>query len=282
MSDYSSLFHTPEFTEADFQKISRLVYEKSGIHLTDSKKELVKARLGKRLRRGRFKSFAEYYRHVVNDPTGQEIVLLLDSISTNFTQFFREPQHFDYLQEQVLPALRLRGGRHRRKVRIWSAGCSSGEEPYSIAITLLETLTPLSEWQIQILATDISTKVLAEAQKGIYLWEKVAHLPMPLLKKYFLKGEGRWASHVQVKAEVKGLVRFQRLNLMEPFAFPEPYDCIFCRNVMIYFDKKTREDLINRLYDCLEPGGVLFIGHSESLTGMRSLFHYIKPAVYKK
>lgn len=282
MSDSFSFFQTPEFTEADFQKISRLVYEKSGIHLTESKKELVKARLGKRLRKGRFQSFAEYYHYVVNDPSGEEIVHLLDSISTNFTQFFREPHHFDYLREQVLPALRLRGGRNGGKVRIWSAGCSSGEEPYSIAITLLESLIPVSEWRVHILATDISTKVLGEAQRGIYPWEKVAHLPMPLLKKYFLKGEGRWDAYVMIKPEVKALVRFQRLNLREPYAFSEPFDCIFCRNVMIYFDKKVREELVQRFYDYLEPGGTLFIGHSESLTGIKNSFHFIKPAVYKK
>ncbi|MEW6184195.1 MAG: protein-glutamate O-methyltransferase CheR [Thermodesulfobacteriota bacterium] len=282
MSIHSSFLRSPEFTEADFIKISRLVYEQSGINLSDSKKELVKARLGKRIRKGRFQSFGEYYRHVVNDRSGEEIIQLLDSISTNFTQFFREKHHFEYLVQHFLPQIREREQRFSKKIRIWSAGCSSGEEPYSIAITLLESLSPVSDWNLSILATDISTKVLGEARGGVYLKEKIHDLQPNLMKKYFLRGQGRWQQYVKVKSEVKSIVHFQRFNLMDSFSFNEPFDCIFCRNVMIYFDKKTREQLVNRLYDHLAKEGVLFIGHSESLTGIDHAFHYIKPAVYRK
>ena len=276
------IHQSPEFTETDFLKISRLVYDHSGISLSDSKKELVKARLGKRLRKGKFQSFGEYYSHVINDHSGEEIILLLDSISTNFTHFFRENQHFDYLQNQFLPQIKGRTDRNQKKIRIWSAGCSSGEEPYSIVITLLESLAPLSDWDLKVLATDISTKVLTEAQSGIYLKEKVQALLPALTKKYFLRGENQWEHYVKIKSFVKSVVKFQRLNLIDPFSFTEPFNCIFCRNVMIYFDKKTRENLVNRLYDHLEKEGVLFIGHSESLTGIEHPFQYVKPAVYKK
>ncbi|OGP50562.1 MAG: hypothetical protein A2Y79_06620 [Deltaproteobacteria bacterium RBG_13_43_22] len=277
-----SIHQAPEFTETDFIRISRLVYDQCGIHLHNGKKELVKARLGKRIRKGRFGSFREYYDYVVNEKTGEELIHLLDSISTNFTQFFRENHHFDYLKNHLLPQIKDRAGYNQKKFRIWSAGCSSGEEPYTIAITLLESLTPASDWNLKILATDISTRVLNDAQSGIYLKEKIQTLPPGLMKKYFLRGENQWRNYVKVKPPVKSIVTFQRLNLMEPFSFSEPFDCIFCRNVMIYFDKKTREALVNRFYDNLEKEGFLFIGHSESLTGIDNPFQYVKPATYKK
>ncbi len=282
MSAFQSVHQSPEFTEKDFLKISRLVYDQSGISLSDSKKELVKARLGKRIRKGRFQSFGEYYRYVINDQSGEELILLLDSISTNFTHFFRENHHFEYLRNSLIPQIKNRTGCYQKKIRIWSAGCSSGEEPYSIAITLSESLTPASEWNLKILATDISTKVLTNAQSGIYLKEKIEALSPDLAKKYFLRGENQWQNHVKVKSTLKSVVKFQRINLMDSFSFSEPFDCIFCRNVMIYFDKKTRENLVNRLYNHLEKGGVLFIGHSESLTGIDHPFSYVNPAIYKK
>ena len=277
-----SIHQSPELTEADFIKFSRLVYDHSGINLSESKKELVKARLGKRIRKGKFQSFGEYYSHVINDQSGMEMILLLDSISTNFTHFFRENHHFEYLRNQIVPQIKERRGRTQKRIRIWSAGCSSGEEPYSIAITLLESLNPGFDWDLKILATDISTKVLTNAQTGIYLKEKIQALSPSLTKKYFLRGENQWQNYVKVKSSLKSVVQFQRLNLMDPFLFNESFDCIFCRNVMIYFDKKTRENLVNRIYEHLEKEGVLFIGHSESLTGIEHPFAYVKPAIYKK
>ena len=271
-----------EFTETDFAKISRLVYDQSGINLHEGKQELVKARLGKRIRHGNFRSFREYYDYVVNDPSGEELVQLLDSISTNFTHFFRENQHFEYLKTEVIPWLKNCGRGNRRKIRIWSAGCSTGEEPYSIAITLLETVGKRFDWEPEILATDISTRVLGSAQSGIYTRNKVQTLSPDLIKKYFLRGENQWRDHVKVKPVVKEVITFKRFNLMESLLNKEPFDCIFCRNVMIYFDKETREALVNRFYNHLEKGGVLFIGHSESLTGMDHPFQYVKPAIYKK
>jgi chemotaxis protein methyltransferase CheR len=272
----------PEFTEADFIKISRLVYEQCGINLHDGKKELVKARLGKRIREGNFCTFRDYFDYVINDKSGEEMIQLLDSISTNFTHFFRENQHFDYLKNNFIPFQKSRTGRNSKKVRIWSAGCSTGEEPYTIAITLLESLSLGSGWDLKILATDLSTKVLSTAQAGVYLREKVQSLSPDLVRKYFLRGENQWQNYVKIKPLVKSIVTFQRLNFMESFSFNEPFDCIFCRNVMIYFDKETRTHLVNRFYKQLEKGGIFFIGHSESLSGMEHPFHYVKPATYKK
>jgi chemotaxis protein methyltransferase CheR len=282
MSQMYSFNQSPEFSEADYVKISRLVYDQCGINLHEGKKELVKARLGKRIRKGNFSSFREYFDYVVNDQSGEEMIQLLDSISTNFTHFFRENQHFDYLRHEFLPALKGRNGKTQKKLRVWSAGCSTGEEPYTIAITLLESLSPGSGWDIKILATDLSTKVLNIAQSGVYLKDKIRSVSPDLVKKYFLRGEKQWQNYVKIKPFLKSIITFQRVNFMESFPFTEPFDCIFCRNVMIYFDKETRTQLVNRFYEHLEKGGAFFIGHSESLSGMEHPFQYVKPATYKK
>jgi len=271
-----------EMTEADYKKISALVYDLCGINLQEGKKELVKARLGKRIRSGQFESFRDYYEYVVQDQTGQELVHMLDSLSTNFTSFFREEKHFDYLRLELLPGLIAGEKENGRKIRFWSAGCSSGEEVYSIVITLLETLGTPPGWEVKVLATDLSTRVLNLAASGIYSKERIKSIPPPLVKKYFLKGEGRWKDYVKVKDILKQRVSFQRLNFMEPFSFPEPFDCIFCRNVMIYFDKPTQASLVSHFYANLTKGGVLLIGHSESLTGIQHPFRYVRPAIYQK
>ncbi len=269
-----------ELTESDFRKISAFIYEQCGIHLHDGKRELVKARLGKRIREGQFQSFRHYFQHVVEDHTGQELLHLLDSISTNFTSFFREPQHFEYLTHQFLPEIAKR--KRNRQVSFWSAGCASGEEVYSIAITLLEALEDPSSWRMKILGTDISTRVLKMARAGIYAMDQVQTIAQPLLRKYFLRGEKRWNGFVKIKDEVKKFISFSRLNFMEPFSFSELFDCIFFRNVMIYFDKKTQAALVNRVFEQLNKGGMLMIGHSESLSGIGHPFTYVQPAIYKK
>ncbi len=278
----SSQFQSIELTDKEFEKISRLVYDQCGINLTDAKKELVKARLGKRIRNGPFRTFQDYYQYVLNDGSGQELIQLLDSITTNFTFFFREQKHFDYLSLEILPEWISQKRNDGKKFRIWSAACASGEEAYSIAMTLLETIDHPALWDLSVVATDLSTKALRVAESGIFPKERVQSVPAHLVKKYFLKGEGRYRDFVKVKDEVRRLVEFRRLNLMEPFDHQEPFDCIFCRNVMIYFDKKAQSELVNRLYGCLKEGGVLFIGHSESLTGIEHPFRYIRPSIYRK
>lgn len=271
-----------ELTEGEFQKISRLVYDQCGIHLSDGKKELVKARLGKRIRNGPFKSFHDYYQHVLKDSSGEELIHLLDSIATNYTFFFREQKHFDCLRSEIVPELIGRKKDRGRRLRFWSAACSSGEEPYSIAMTVLDALEHSFVWNVSVLGTDISTKALKVAASGIFSKDRIQSINPSLTQKFFLKGENEWKDYVKVKNEVRKLIRLRRLNLMEPFSFSERFDCIFCRNVMIYFDKKTQADLVNRLYGCLEDGGFLLIGHSESLTGIEHPFRYVRPSIYKK
>ncbi|HPX55186.1 MAG TPA: protein-glutamate O-methyltransferase [Syntrophales bacterium] len=273
---------TMELKESDFQKISRLVYEQCGINLHDGKKELVKARLGKRLRRGNFSSFSDYYRYVTTDEGQDELVMMIDSLSTNLTYFFRESGHFRKLRSVLPDMAAVRNeGRKNARLQIWSAGCSSGEEPYSLAITAKELLGENAA-SVAILATDISTRVLAAAIRGIFPRERMRDVSDQILKRYFRYGSGKWAGFYQVKKEIRDMVRFLRFNLMDfpPADFAS--DVIFCRNVMIYFDKPTQEMLVNRLYQTLNKGGYLFVGHSESLTGLTHPFNYIEPSVYRK
>ena len=271
------LFTIPPLEDEEFEAIRGLIYKKSGIFLGKEKKVLVRSRLGKILRRRKIPSFKEYYKLVVGDTTGWEITQLLDAISTNFTQFFREKRHFEFLKEVIIPNCSK-----KRQIKIWSAGCSSGEEPYSIAIALLESVKDIKKWNIRILATDISTRVLEKAIRGFYQKEQLAPLSKITLHKYFLRGKGDWADYYQVRPEIKKMIEFKHVNLLKPFPFKIMFNVIFCRNVMIYFDKSTKEDLINRFSQVLVEGGYLFIGHSESLIGMRHNFRYIRPAVYQK
>ena len=282
MFSHPGAFHPVEMTDADFGKISRLVYEVCGINLTEGKKELLKARLGKVIRQGAFGSFRDYYEHVREDSSGEALVRLLDAVSTNFTSFFREAQHFDYLRNEFLPEAVARKKGRERKLRFWSAGCSSGEEPYSLAISVLENLEHPEEWDLKILSTDLSSKVLKMAAAGVYPQDRIRSVPAPLVRKYFLKGENEWKGYVKVKSALKKHISFERLNLMEAFRFSESFDCIFCRNVMIYFDKATQTALLGRFHQALAPGGALLIGHSESLAGIQHSFRYLRPAVYRK
>jgi len=273
---------TMELRESDFQKISRLVYEQCGINLHDGKKELVKARLGKRLREGNFSSFSDYFRYVTTAEGQDELVMMIDSLSTNLTYFFRESGHFKKLRS-VLPEMAAGRGGDRRNARlqIWSAGCSSGEEPYSLAITVKEILREKPE-SVSILATDISTRVLDTAIRGVFPRERMKDVSDQILRTYFRYGSGKWTGFYQVKKEIRDMVRFQRFNLMDLPPADFASDVIFCRNVMIYFDKPTQEMLVNRLYQTLNKGGYFFVGHSESLTGLTHPFNYIEPSVYRK
>jgi len=274
---------TAELRDVDFVKISRFVYETYGINLHDGKKELVKARLGKRLRDGNFRSFAEYFKFVTGKDGANELIVMIDSLSTNLTSFFREEAHFHRFRK-IIPEMIESPSRHSRvpRLRVWCAGCSTGEEPYSLAMTLRETLNG-QNIDTQILATDISTKVLKTAMAGVYPGERVKSIPNSLLRRYFQIGQqGEWEGYYRVKKEIKDIIKFMRFNLMENPPFNNPFDAIFCRNVMIYFDKETQKKLIDRFYDCLKEGGWLFIGHSESLTGITHQFKYVEPSVYRK
>jgi len=257
-------------------------YEKAGIYLKAEKKALLNARLGKRLRAGKFSSFEEYFKFVISDSSGHELIELINSVSTNFTSFFREKDHFDYLETVVLPALITGRRPPGRELFFWSSACSSGEEPYTLAMVTAEFFARHLGQQHRILATDISTKVLDLAEKGIYALDRIEKVPAHLKPKYFQKGVGRSAGFVKVREELRRLVTFKRLNLMEPFPWDEAVDVLFCRNVMIYFNHETQQRLIEKFHKCLAPNGYLFIGHSESLTFIRHNFKQVATTVYQK
>lgn len=273
---------TYELNDKDFSLFSRLVYEKCGIHLHEGKKELVRSRLSKRLRELRLPGFSHYLKLLKAPDAEDELVHMLDAISTNLTSFFREKRHFEFLETEGLTSIRERMQREeRRDLHVWSAGCSSGEEPYSLAMCLQEAQRS-GRFQLRILATDLSTRVLETAQAGVYPHSRVADLPQDLVHRYFLKGKGRMQGRVRICPEIRDLVTFRRFNLMDVFPSSLSFDVIFCRNVMIYFDKPTQELLVGKFFNVLRPGGYLFIGHSESLMGIQHRFRYVQPTIYLK
>lgn len=256
-----------------FDRIRELVYKKSGIKLDASKESLIRARVGKRMRTLGISNHTEYLKQVIENNDESEIIHLLDAISTNVTSFFRDIDHFNLLR--VLLKEWVSSG--QKRFRIWSSACSSGEEPYSIAMTILDSIG--ISFDTKILATDISTKVLDKAQNGIYESEKIRQVPENFIEKYFERIDNSY----KIKPVLKNMIVFKRLNLSEtPFPMQGPMDVIFCRNVMIYFDYNTRRRLINEIYRLLKPNGYLFVGHAESLIGLTNGFKTIKPSVYLK
>lgn len=264
-------------TAKEFATISALARKQFGLELGMGKEQLAAARLGKLMRKRGFKAFRDYYRHVQSDPTGAALVELIDGLTTNHTSFFREPAHFDFLVQQVFSDQAC-----RIPMRIWSAACSTGEEPYTIALAAREHLGAQSPVLPAILATDISTRVLETARKGIYRTDRFQNGVAPWLRKHLLRGEGRSQGWYRMRPEILDMVQFRRVNLIEPLPDVGRFTVIFCRNVMIYFSRATQEQVVNRLAACLEPGGYLFVGHSESLTGIQHGLQQIQPAVYRK
>jgi chemotaxis protein methyltransferase CheR len=260
---------------AQFEQVRRTVHEKCGINLTPGKEELVKARLVKRLQALNLTSFDAYLQFVKQDLSGKELAQMLDVLTTNKTYFYRESAHFDYLCQELLPNFR------QPKLRIWSAGCSSGEEPYTIGALLREHLKNLDRYDVRILATDLSSRVLEKAQAATYPAEAFSEMPPTLVQKHFTMTGGQ-ARQYRVNDNVRKLVSFARLNLLSDWPMKGPFDMIFCRNVMIYFDLPTRDRLVNRYWRMLAPGGHLFIGHSESLNGINHQYQYVQPAAYRK
>jgi chemotaxis protein methyltransferase CheR len=265
-------------TPKEFEQFRTLIYQECGISLNESKKTLLVSRLSKRLRMLELDSFQAYYDLVAGQTESDEFTLLLDLVSTNKTDFFREPKHFDFLREQILPTLQS-----TRRIRIWSSASSSGEEPYTIAMTLHDSVSDPERWDFQILASDISTRMLVRAASGVYESDRVRTLPTEIVKRHFLKGKGDHAGMIKVKPHLTQMVRYRRINLMdETFPIHAPLDLIFCRNVMIYFDRPTQAQLATKFYRYLKPGGYLFIGHSESLQRLDQPFKAIEPTIYQK
>jgi len=268
--------------DREFEQIRNLVYKSFGINLTDQKRALVVGRLNKVLREKGFNTFSEYYNYVTTDQTGKSLSTLVDRISTNHTFFWRESDHFEHFIEISLPEwLDRQRARGQKQLRIWIAGCSSGEESYLLAMLIREILgTEYASWEIGILATDISVTSLEKAAAGIYTSENVMHLPAVYRNKYMQKlPDGRW----QVKDTIRKMVVHRRLNLMRTdFPFKRKFHFVFCRNVMIYFDRPTRDGLIARFYQHMDSESFLYIGHSETLGRTNELFSYVKPAVYRR
>ena len=270
-------------TQEEFQRLSDAVYDHCGINLHQGKKELVDARFAKVLRASRFQSVGEYIDFVLEHREDAEFYTLIDALCTNVTKFFREMGHFDYLGKVFLPALLAQKRKlQRARIRGWSAACSSGEEAYSIAMTLLDGLPERTPVNVKILATDISNNMLAKARQGTYARAQISTVPTAIQNKYLVAStRGRESVYEPVDA-VRDVVQFAYLNLIEPWPFKGPFDFIFCRNVMIYFDKPTQQRLVNRFYDLLNRGGTLYTGHSESLAGISHKFHYVQPTIYVK
>lgn len=261
----------------EFRKIQALTRQVAGIDLREGKEALVGARLHKRIRELGLTDVSAYLDLVEADCTGLELATLIDALTTNFTSFLREPQHFEFMRSVVLPALSTRSS-----FCIWSAGCATGEEPYSILFHLVQCLGEQRLARIEILATDISTRALSAAAAGVYPDSRLKELPDAWHKRFFQRGTGQQEGKIRVREEWRSRVRFQHLNLMEDFSHLPVCEVIFCRNVMIYFDKPTQQRLVRRFADRLEPGGWLLIGHSEGLMGFDHELSYIMPAVYRK
>jgi len=267
-------FH--ELNDKQFRTISDLVYRHCGINLKDGKEALVKARLMKRFRAIGMDSVESYLQLIESKAGDHELDQMIDAMTTNKTSFFREIEHFKFLREMVLPQFK------GKRMRFWSAACSSGEEPYTLAIILREHLPGIDGRDVRILATDISRCVLKKARQAVYPQTVVQEAPLPQYRKYFIGLHHDRSGAVRVAAEVLRLVHLAYLNLMEPWPMKGGFQVIFCRNVMIYFDRPTQQTLIQRFWDILDDGGYLFVGHSEGLSAIQHRFRYVRPAVYRK
>jgi chemotaxis protein methyltransferase CheR len=268
-------------TPREFALFQSLILREAGIYLSEAKQALVVGRLARRLRALGLRSFAASHAVVREDEA--ERVRMLDCISTNETHFFREPRQFEFLERTVFPdwESRAAAGLRARRVRAWSAGCSTGEEPYSLAMALLERFPPSAGWEIDILATDLSTRVLERARAAVWPMSKASEIPPRHLKAFMLRGVGSQQGRLKAGPEIRALVRFERLNLNDDGeAAPGPFDLVFCRNVLIYFDAPSKRRVVHRLLERLAPEGYLFLGHAESLTGLTERARSVGPTVY--
>ncbi|MCP3688829.1 MAG: protein-glutamate O-methyltransferase CheR [Gammaproteobacteria bacterium] len=277
--------HIDALLQEDLQRIIKFIDREVGIQLSASKHTLVAGRLRRRLYKLGYKSYSDYLSYVLDKTEGKhERLHLIDALTTNKTDFFREPTHFRYLIDQALPELQHQGKQNgRRELHIWSAGCSSGEEAYTLAIVLNEALEQSVGMRFSILATDISASSLDTARSAVYPEQRIQPVPHAIRKKYFLRSSDPAEALVQMGPKLRDRVRFASLNLMSRnFNLAEKMDVIFCRNVLIYFNTETRTNLIHRFEQQLAPGGYLFVGHSESLNGLNTSLQPVAPMVYRK
>lgn len=267
-----------DYSFADFDRLRKISNQHTGILVPDDKFDMFYSRLSKRIRLLGLSNFKEYSQYLETHQD-QEFTEFINAITTNLTSFFRENHHFEFLQEKVLPSL-LKSNAASKQIRIWSAGCSTGEEPYSIAMVVKETVP--SDWDVRILATDLDTNVLSTAASGVYGMDRTSGIDSQRLKKWFQRGGGPQSSKVRVRSELRDLIVFRQLNLMQEWPMRGPFDFIFCRNVLIYFDRETKEMLANRYCDLLRDSGHLFIGHSESLHQLHTGLKLVGNTVYIK
>ncbi len=269
-----------QFTQRDFDFLRQLSNQRTGIVVTDDKFDMFYSRLARRVRALGLTSFAEYCDYLEHPANDDEITELVNALTTNLTSFFRENHHFAFLAKEVLPDY-VQRNRASRRLRIWSAGCSTGEEPYSLSMVLAEEERLLRGWDVEILASDIDSNVVEHARAGIYAGSRVEGLSQARLKAFFQKGRGRQQGKVRVRDVLRRPIRYRLINLMDRLPV-EPQDVIFCRNVIIYFDKETKRSLLDKFADALVDGGYLFVGHSESLHQVTDRFQLIGNTVYRK
>jgi chemotaxis protein methyltransferase CheR len=267
-----------KFSEKDFRYMKQIVHEHSGIALSDAKQDLVYGRLSRRLRHLGMKSFRDYCELLTDTSDDTEFSEFINAITTNLTSFFRENHHFEFMAREALPAL-LRANQASRRLRIWSAGCSTGEEPYSIAMVVAENVP--ADWDVRILATDLDSSVVERAAAGVYGIERVEKVAQERKRRWLMKGTGSQAGYVMLRDELKDLITFRKLNLMHPWPFKGPFDLIFCRNVVIYFDKDTQRVLFERFAKLLGGHGYLFLGHSETLHNVSTRFSLLGKTIYR-
>lgn len=268
------------FSDANFSQIRQFVTENTGIVLTDAKKDMVYSRLSKRIRKGPYNNFDDFCL-AIERGDAEEQDFLINAITTNLTAFFRENHHFEFLAEVAIPEL-LKLNQHTKRLRIWSAGCSTGEEPYSIAMVLRETIPNIHDWDVKILATDLDANVIAHGQAGVYREERIEGLSAERKRRWFKKGKGDKEGYVKVSRELQELISFKRLNLLQHWPMAGPFDLMFCRNVVIYFDKDTQRVLFKRYFDILRPNAYLLIGHSETLHKVSDDFASLGKTIYQR
>lgn len=271
---------TVDLSDRDFGRVAAFAYDRWGLRLPIQKKGMVVNRLTKLLRGSQFGDLTAFWQHVEANATAAELLTVFDALSTNLTRFFREPGQFDFLANQFLPEVARSPG--AGKLRIWSAGCSSGCEAYTVSIVLHESLPNFARWDAKVLATDLAVTELRKAKNGVYPLETVSDVDPPMIERHFDVLRNGTAPVVSVKPHVRQPITFALLNLMEPWVMKGPFDVIFCRNVMIYFDEETRTRLVRRFTDLLRPGGMLFIGYSENLAGSHPDLERVQPSSYRK
>lgn len=269
--------------QRDLDRIASLAYERWGLNITDEKRELLNTRLTRHLRKSEYATVSSYLDFLENDATHEEMLEFFDVLSTNVTSFFRDPGHFAYLERELYtPLSRGTLTLPKKAIRLWSSACSTGMEPYSLAINAIESLDNPDAWDIKILATDLSNSAVATAIKGVYPESAVESIPKELVKKHFLRGSGANKGTVKVNQALRSLITFRRVNLMDRWPISGPFQSIFCRNVMIYFDLETRAKLVNRMADLIQPGGTLVVGSCESLHGIEHPFSSAQANIYRR